>query len=227
MGYRGILEDNIIDENIDERERYYISLYKSRDSQDGYNLTGGGRVTSECHMKIPLNSIDKIVEMIKNTKISFKEIGVEFNVSLHAISDINRGKSWVNRNLEYPLRDKGKRKILSNEIIESIIPTLELAEKYKVNVSTINDIMRGKTHRKKYLEYPLREVHYRRHSSMLKIQKTDLQDIWDYLSSTSLTINQIARIYKVSPTTISDIDKGRSWSSEYNKDFPIRKKFKV
>lgn len=50
----GILEENILDEDIDEREKYYISLYESRNTEYGYNSTSGGRVTSECHMKIPL-----------------------------------------------------------------------------------------------------------------------------------------------------------------------------
>lgn len=82
-------------------------------------------------------AINEIVDKISNTKISFQKIGEMYNVSLHAISDINRGKSWFNEELKYPLRDNGKRKTLSKELVESIIndliediiPTLELAKK--------------------------------------------------------------------------------------------------
>ena len=54
-----------------------------------------------------LSSCDilEIINLIKNTDLSLREIGEKFGVKDHCISAINRGRAWKQENIEYPIRN--------------------------------------------------------------------------------------------------------------------------
>lgn len=100
-------------EELNEREIYWISKYKSTNLDKGYNLTKGG------HHVTPLvlseEDVEEIQWLLSNTPTSQQEIADRYDVDQSLISLINRGKIWVNSNLKYPLRNREKRHCKINQ----------------------------------------------------------------------------------------------------------------
>lgn len=89
-------------DNLNEREKYYISKYKTV-YPNGYNLTYGGN-DQHCNGLSSKKDVDEITELLMTSKLSNKEIGDIYGVSDQAISDINCGRTWVRDHIEYPIR---------------------------------------------------------------------------------------------------------------------------
>lgn len=82
-------------EELDEKEKYWINYYDSY--KNGYNLTKGGRAQygeNNINAKLAEEQVLKIIELLKNSKLSEKEIAHKFNVHRNAIDSINRCQSW-------------------------------------------------------------------------------------------------------------------------------------
>lgn len=88
---------------LSEREIYYISLYNTH--SEGYNETSGGAGTPNISVKLSIDDIMKIYDLLLNSKISQKEIAKQFNVGEDVISTINHGKSRRQVGYNYPLRN--------------------------------------------------------------------------------------------------------------------------
>lgn len=104
------------EENLNEREIYWIEHYKSYDKTKGYNITSGGN-NNGYNIKFDSSFIKKIQDLLMNTLMSYEEIHQEYGVSLGKISEINTGKSNFDSTLTYPLRTKqfDKKVWLCNE----------------------------------------------------------------------------------------------------------------
>lgn len=93
---------------LNERERYWIKKYRTylgfKDC-NGYNMTLGGDA-SKALVLLEYEQVEKIQQLLLTTTMSQAEIGKQFNVSQMTISVINRGVTWVNEELTYPLRKR-------------------------------------------------------------------------------------------------------------------------
>lgn len=116
----------------------------------------------------------EIHNLLKDTSLSYKEIGQKYGVKRDTIGDINAGKtkSYLLDNWIYPIRSLSQTKAtkkakLSKEQVEEIIgllldssrPFYEIANMYNVSSSTISGINSGKT-KSYYIEdinYPIRK----------------------------------------------------------------------
>lgn len=101
-----ILEADIpTEEELNEREKYYIQYYNSTSHNNGYNVALGGDGGS-LSPKLSTNDVQKIRELLldKNNIQSFNEIGSVFNITASAVGDINAGASWYDKQYDYPLR---------------------------------------------------------------------------------------------------------------------------
>lgn len=104
-----LVEGNIDRCMLDSKEKYYISFYKSNNSSYGYNLTDGGSGGSAKKL-LDEFKVNEIIDLLKNTSLSASEIGKKYEVSPSCISDINRGKSWTNYEIAYPIRPIQEKK---------------------------------------------------------------------------------------------------------------------
>lgn len=87
-------------EQLDEKEKYWISYYNTLDN--GYNQTYGGdgsfnRLNSE---KLKL-----ISEELRNTNRKMGDIAKDFDISIEMVQGINTGRYW-NRPIKYPIRNR-------------------------------------------------------------------------------------------------------------------------
>lgn len=156
-----IIEDNIVENQLDDKEKYYIETFKSRKEYNNYNMTDGGSGTYGCS-KLDRNDIETIYEMLNDIEKypHIDEIAQIFNVDESTIAKINKGVYWKNEHIIYPIRktkltrrDNGKNKGKNNPRahgvrcleLDLVFDTINDANKYfGVKQSHIGDCCKGK-----------------------------------------------------------------------------------
>ncbi len=118
------------------------------------------------------DNINKIIDLLLNTDMPQKDIARKFNVSAGSISSINKGLSYKQENLTYPLRTNyqccnGGRKSFSpkeikeieNLLKESKVSLKQIAKEYETTFQQISNINNGAIKKYKNLNetYPLRK----------------------------------------------------------------------
>lgn len=87
-------------DSLDDKEKYYISLYKSTTDNDNYNIyqggAGGGSIGSKNHnSKLTEDEVFYIREQYKNLK-NWQEVYKEYEnlISQNTFKDVWHGKTW-------------------------------------------------------------------------------------------------------------------------------------
>lgn len=148
-----IIEDNISNEEINNKEKYYIKYFNAQIKYDNYNVTeggDGGRTWNKLS--------EKEVEEIKNflcdeeNLASFTALGEIYGVHETTIHGINSGIYWRKENTKYPLRKydvtgltitKSEYKNIINEIQDITIPLKDLQSKYNLSEEQVTSINQG------------------------------------------------------------------------------------
>lgn len=97
--------------NLTEEEQYFIDKYQSLDPNHGYNLVPAidPKRGENCNWAVLTNKETLlIIDLIKDSNLSFVEIGSMFNVSGSCIEDINKGRRRRQEGLIYPLRSNAR-----------------------------------------------------------------------------------------------------------------------
>ena len=90
-------------EELNEKEKYWISYYQSNIENFGYNRTiGGDNAATFC--KINNEQLKEVYELLQNSSLTQKEIANKFNVAESLISGINHGTVRPVVGAIYPLR---------------------------------------------------------------------------------------------------------------------------
>ena len=160
-----VLEEIDDQEQLDEREKYWIEYYNTYNNPDKYNLTPGGSPKDYKFTCFSDELIDYVIDLIKNTTISFKDISEQTGVSVVMLSEINHGTRRKKDSETYPLRELTRgQKINSQQLLEiknilenSLIPMTQIAEQYGVSSATIRKINKGERQYHDDWDYPLRK----------------------------------------------------------------------
>ena len=157
-----ILEDNIFDsEELDKKEQYYIEKYNTY--YDGYNLTFGGQGKRELFDR---KLGKQVVDLLKTTELTYEEIGKQCNCSISTISDINNGYTYIQTDIDYPIRKKPSWYKFGDNEIKLVIYYLQntkythwkIAEITDTNKNFVDDINRGKRKNlPKNIKFPIRD----------------------------------------------------------------------
>lgn len=92
-----------LQQELNERERYWISYYNS--FFQGYNLTfGGDGAGSEVNKQKVIN----IIQDLENTTDTQKIIAERWDISEEMVQGINTGRYW-HHNRKYPIREQYRR----------------------------------------------------------------------------------------------------------------------
>ena len=161
-----VIEDKTSKYN--EREKYWIQYYDS--FENGYNMTEGGE---EPPLNIGINNpfathteeeIEKIKQLLRDTKIQYKDIATMFNYDSSTIERINYGKLWRNDSEAYPIRKESSREYqkeralnIINDLLYTNLTQKKIAEKYGCARTTVTAINRGVNYKQDDLDYPLRK----------------------------------------------------------------------
>lgn len=118
---------------------------------------------------LDLSTIELIIMDLKNTKMTFKEIGEKYNIAKTTIVGINNGKTNGAKLLEknFPIRklqgnyslitDKEKIKEIQQLLISSDKSNKQIANEYKISMDVLQNIIAGRTYKDNLLSYPLRQ----------------------------------------------------------------------
>lgn len=227
-----LIEDYIPFNQLNDKEKFYIDYFDSfYTTGKGYNLTQGGQWGSGTQ-KLTYTQAQEIQNLIATSDKTFEEIGKQYNVTIYCISDINRGKSFHNNDIEYPIRsapirsyiDESKLNIILDMIINTTMTWYEIALATNINSYTVGEINRGtNSWCPKDLKYPLRKP-VKQNTYQNKITQKEVQEICYKLCFTDIPIIEIGKEYGIAKNTVNDISRGVSWKKITNQFYcPIRK----
>ena len=61
------------------------------------------------NVKMSKEVLNRIIYLLANTKMLYKDIAKETNTSISIVSNINNGKTWFNKDITYPIRNNSCR----------------------------------------------------------------------------------------------------------------------
>ena len=211
---------------MNEREIYYITLYKSY--KKGYNETFGGgghkrdkKTFKECckdSKNFSEEEIRDIQQMIIDGYQNHEILKKYSKLSRSLLNNINVGYNFYREDLQYPLaqyhssRDKETQDKIIQELKDGI-PYSLISEKYNISVGLLSLINNGKKWRKNTEQYPLSYKSCNDHEKGENIKK-------DLIFST-LTFCQIANKYNISDDAVRAICSGRNRRDNELK-YPLR-----
>ena len=90
-------------ENLDDKEKYWINYYQSFNS--GLNMTRGGN-GSPSFVKLNPKTLEEIINLLQENILTNRDIANRYSISEQLVCAINTGRMWYQNNLDYPLRKK-------------------------------------------------------------------------------------------------------------------------
>lgn len=228
---------------LKERERYWISYYDA--TNKGYNVSIGGDYNGNPNgynspdASLSKEEYFKVVDLLKHSNKTLKDIAKEMGVTKNTIERINSGDSYYHSELTYPIRNPERLKeiarqskisknenYLTDEEVEGIIFELKnsidnyvrIAEKFNTSKAAVCEINTGKSHFNPNIDYPIRKNKI----NSKKITDEKLKSIIKDLQENNLYIKEIAKKHEISTDTINRINKGEIYKQE-NLSYPIRK----
>ena len=226
-----IIESQII--NYNEREKYWIKKLNSK-VPIGYNVSDGGEEPPVFyginHPNASIKSqeiLDKIIIELADTLDSYSVIAKNNGTNKKTILGINNGTRYFNPNLTYPIRKNPNiNGILTEKVIDEIIEELRysydtntnIGTKYGVSEKTIRLINSGQEHHRDTELYPIRSPY----AARAKMSYDEIMEIANLLKNSNISINQIAKQYKVNWNTINNINNGSSVFFRRELTYPLR-----
>lgn len=214
-----ILEAQV--ENYNERERYWIKYYNSKNPH-GYNILNGGqnpplyRGNEHPNTKISEENVIKLKKDLAETQIPLSQLANKYQISKKQVLRINQGISRATLNESYPIRKKpninGK---LTEKDVDDIIEILkytyrfngDIAREYGVEVHTISKINTGELHHRNNIQYPIRNW---KSGGIILFTYEQVTEIIKALSDTKESIQSISKRYNVDRRAIENINRGTS-----------------
>ena len=240
---------------LSERERYWISYYKSNKREYGYNVTEGGEGTSikgcdNPHASLNEKELKEIIDLLKNSNKSMNKIAELYNVNSNTIININHGKSYVDKNLKYPIRSKENIKEIqgrstnlahakiSDEDADYIkylleytnVPMSEMEKEFNVDPTTILAINIGKTRKEKDRVYPIRDKEKARkisNNNKNSLNKEIVLSIIEDLRNPTLSNEAISRKYNVGTSSVRLINQGKHKYCPKDIEYPVKTGFSI
>lgn len=160
------MEDDLLQNQLNEREIYWIKFYDTY--FNGYNQSTGGSNPVKPIFNDEL--IDLVIKMLKNYDYSYQDICNKTGLSMTHVYNINTGKRRKRDNISYPIRPNnvaGTRGLkftpeqnieIHNLLLNTHKEFKEIAQMYNCDAATISRINKGstKSYRLENYVYPLR-----------------------------------------------------------------------
>lgn len=228
-----------------EREKYWINYFNANHKDFGYNVSEGGDGAESGSLNHEAKFTEEEIlviydELQNNLELSLQDIATKYGIHMTTISHINNGKTYYHSHINYPLRNsKQCKKIISGlnnrnsylteEMLNNIYHELlynqdismkQIANKYQVSPTIIQNINIGKTYYNDIYNYPLRQPK----TGARKLSPEQVQNIIQKIKTeTKKSLSQIAREIGVSSKTVSSINCGTVYKQK-EEIYPIRKK---
>lgn len=221
--YIEVLEKDVKDP--DEREAYYIQKLNTL-YPNGYNIASGGirypNLSGIDHHAAKIKTIEElnqIIHDIKNTTKPYVEIAKEHDLNFDTVWNISQGNSYKQDGIEYPLRistlTKEKLDRLTYDLKYSNYSYDELGILYDLSKDQIKAINYGRSWKREYIHYPLRQECFIGNENVYTTIQKDLL-------STSISFKKLAKKYLCSEATIRRVNNGET-AHNVTYVYPLRK----
>ena len=153
-----VLEECSVQE-LNIKEQYWAAFYNTY-TPYGYNVSICGEQGRQLHKLKNFNEVQQIIQDLKNTTLTNKEIGEKYGLSSQSISDINCGRRWKQDGLNYPIRVNSSSQLgdynkkyksipvyeyyLQGNYIQCFPSNAEAARFHGISKTSVNDVCRGK-----------------------------------------------------------------------------------
>lgn len=221
------------------REQYWIAKYKSTNKNFGYNISEGGdgadQGSKNHEAKFTEEQIQKIYNELRQQELTLTDLAKKYKVHLSTMSSINNGKTYFHSNEHYPIRD-GCKKIkkgtlsyqakLDEKTLSQIVKLLkennesmrQIAEKFQLTSTLIQNINQGKTYYQLGETYPLRQSK----TGARKLSQEQVKEIVNLIhNAPEKSLSKIGRELNISAKTISGINCGKIYRDPLI-SYPIR-----
>ena len=233
-------------EKLDEIEQIWVKKFHCNEEAFGYNVLAGGNASGKrgvenANAAFNQEQLDDIIDLLINhTELSIVDIANKYNVDQSTIINISKGKSYVNPQLNYPLRLNNHASQLKNEIndyfkdINDLLALKEdlkyrwdlqiepdLVQKYNIPIRILRAINTGKKFENiGNYEYPIRPKNIRNTNNFTQ---QDIINILNDLRTSNESMTNIGLKYHINRSTVSKINIGSSYIiKDYN--YPARLK---
>lgn len=145
-----ILEENLSSQEANEREKYYINLYNTLNSENGYNLVEGGNSLSEYwkkedNRKLQSKKRKEYFQLNPDKKIeNDKRISQVSRETAKHRSGIMKENYLLKQGSLYEINQKRKKKIICVETQEQFESLTEASKKYNICLGSISRVIHGK-----------------------------------------------------------------------------------
>ncbi len=90
---------------LNEKEKYYISIYNSYNNEYGYNQGPGGEYAGNNLQKLTSEQVDEIIAILKTSLVSPTDIANNYGISVTTVHKINVGATpYLISTETYPIR---------------------------------------------------------------------------------------------------------------------------
>ena len=219
-----IIEDNIPNELLNEKEIYYIKKYDT--FNNGYNLTLGG----EGGLKYDDAVVSSVDDYLLNTDIPMYKIAEITGTSYDFVLGVNHGENRFRPDIDYPIRKLAYPRKFSEDTLQSVLYLLmntkysmtKIADITDTNLYFVFDVNRGK--RKSLhsgnIKFPIRKNKIARVNMSLELALK----VVDMLKTSDECVEQIGNELGIPGYTVGCINRGKhSICRKLNEAFPIRK----
>ena len=207
---------------IDIGNRYGVSYDVIFDINRGNTYVRENETYPIRELTLSKKKLERLIFDLKYSNMTYKEIANNYGISISQVKSINCGRSQYQSNLTYPLRvenfsnrDNSVNMII-NDLISTNISFEELATKYNCSFSTIRRINIGESYHDNKYNYPLRRIKG-------NLYTNDIIKIRNLLLNSSLSINEISKMFNVDVSIIKQINSGSAL--KYRNDnykYPLR-----
>lgn len=107
-----------------------------------------------------LEEYSLLIQLLKTTTKTFKELSQELDIAESTIKKINYGTLWHDDNIEYPIRKincfNKNLDLIYDLLLNTDLSFVEIAKQTNKSVTTIKRINKGETHHNNKYTYPIR-----------------------------------------------------------------------
>lgn len=207
-----------------------------------YNIRKESGITlTEIYSKITKEQASQIIDLLKNTQLTYREIGQQFNIPKGVVCSINTCKTWnklhnFNQNIRAESLNK-KRKMNNNLTEQEVLQIIELLKnssqtyvdigrQFGVSDRTITDI--NLCHTWSSLHNYTNNIRSEAQNKRIgRLSEKDALHIIQLLSHTNKSYKKIAVECQVGYTTVWRINSCKNWTYLHNYKNNIRQEAKL
>lgn len=184
------------------------------------------RISGEHENMVTQKQVDEIIEVIKKTDMSMREIAEMFNIGNATVDGINNGTLGLYRreNEDYPIRGESVKKrnrklekTIKEELKRGLLSKNQIASKYGIPYGIVSSINSGRCYFDPDIVYPIKK-----HEGKFDIDEKTISEIKQMLRDGVKIKTIVNKLHLPNYSFVHAINTGRTYHED-NIEYPIQK----